>query len=163
MFTFALKSKHMRSQYKLLIEQLDKKTKPFAGTEKVIIPNSGWIYTIRKTLNMSLLQLADRLKMTKQGVKKIEEREAAGTITIKSLRETANALDMHFVYGFVPKQGSFEKLIDFKAAEIAQKIVLRTSNNMKLEDQGNSDERIEKAIKELEEELKREMNRSLWD
>ena len=153
----------MRNQKKLLIEQLDRKLKAFQGTEKVIIPDHGWIYNIRTALNMTLEQLGVKLNMTKQGVKKIEERESAGAISIKSLKEIGNALDMKFVYGFIPKHGTIENLVDSKALELAKKIVLRTSNNMKLENQGNSDEQIDKAIKELASEIKREMRKSLWD
>ena len=101
--------------------------------------------------------------MTKQGIKKIEERESSGSITIKSLKDVARAFDMHFIYGFVPIQGSIENLVEIKARKLATKIVLRTHQNMKLEDQGNSDERIRQAIEELTNEIKNEMPKSLWD
>ena len=153
----------MRTQKKLLIQQLDKKLKPFYGTEKVIIPDQGWISSIRVTLNMTLEQLGQKLNITRQGVKKIEEREAAGSISIKSLREIGQILDMEFVYGFVPKRGSVENLVHYKAEELAKKIVLRTNHNMKLENQGNSDEQINQAIEDLANEIKRKMNKSLWD
>ncbi len=153
----------MRTQKKLLIQQLDKKLKPFRGTEKVIIPDRGWISSIRTALNMTLEQLGQKLSITRQGVKKIEEREAAGSISIKSLREIGQALNVEFVYGFVAKHGSIEDLVNFKAEALAKKIVLRTSHNMKLENQGNSDEQINQAIADLTEEIKREMNKSLWD
>ncbi|GGF22059.1 mobile mystery protein A [Flavobacterium limi] len=153
----------MRNQKKLLLEQLDRKLQVFKESEKVIIPEKGWIYSIRTALNMTLEQLGTRINMTKQGVKKIEEREATGAITLKSLKEAGNALNMKFVYGFVPKDQTLENLVDYKALELSKKIVLRTSNNMKLENQGNSDEQISKAIKELANEIKREMRRSLWD
>ena len=153
----------MRSTKKLLIEQLDKKLKPFQGTEKVIVPQQGWIYTIRTSLNMTLEQLGAKLQMTKQGIKKIEEREATESISIKSLKEMGKALDMHFVYGFVPKYNSVDEMITAKATKIAQRIVLRTNQNMKLENQGNSPEQINNAIMELANELKREMHKSLWD
>ena len=87
----------MRNQRKLLLEQLDRKLKPFLGSEVIIIPESGWINTIRTTLNMTLEQLGKKLNMTKQGVKRIEESESAGTITLKSLKEVGNALEMKFV------------------------------------------------------------------
>jgi len=64
---------------------------------------------------------------------------------------------------FNPKDGSLDALIDRKARELATKIVLRTSNTMRLEDQENSRERIQKAIEERTEALKNEMPRSLWD
>jgi predicted DNA-binding mobile mystery protein A len=153
----------MRNQKMLLIEQLDRKLKPFNGTEKIMFPEQGWIYNIRTTLNMTLEQLGHKLNMTKQGVKKIEERESSESITIKSLKEIGNAMDMQLVYGFVPKQGSVENLVNMKAEDLARKIVLRTNHNMKLENQGNSEDQINRAIKELTIEIKREMRKSIWD
>ena len=41
--------------------------------------------------------------------------------------------------------------------------MLRTNQNMKLEDQGIGDDKINETIKELADELKREMRKSLWD
>ena len=153
----------MRNQRKLLLDQLDKKLKPFKEIEKVNIPSGGWINNIRIALNMTLEQLGNKLNITKQGVKKIEERESSGAISINLLKEVGNALDMHFVYGFVPKYGSVEKLIDIKARELASKIVLRTNHNMKLEDQENREDLINEAIDELAGEIKRKMLKSLWD
>jgi len=153
----------MRTRRSLLIEQLDKKLKPFVGTENVLVPDLGWIYSIRTTLNMTLDQLGKKLNITRQGAKKIQEREVLGSITLKSMKEIGEALNMKFVYGFVPNQGSVENLIDYKASALAKKIVLRTSHNMKLENQGNSDESIEKSIRDLTDELKRELDKSLWD
>ena len=49
---------------------------------------------------------------------------------------------MQFVYGFVPKDGTFENLINLKTEKLARKIVLRTNQNIKLEDQGISDKKI---------------------
>lgn len=153
----------MRTQKKILIQQLDKKLKPFQGTEKVIIPDQGWISNIRVTLNMTLEQLGQKLNITRQGAKKIEEREATGSLSIKSLKEIGQVLNMEFVYGFVPKHGSIENLVNYKAEELAQKIVQRTNHNMKLENQGNSNEQINQAIADLANEIKRDMKKSLWD
>ena len=93
----------------------------------------------------------------------IERREIEGSITLKTLRDVANGMDMEFVYGFVPKDGSLDALIDRKANELATKIVMRTSNTMKLEDQGNSKTRIQQAIKERATTIKNEMPKILWD
>lgn len=153
----------MGNQKKLMLEQLDRKLEPFKESEKVPVPAAGWINTIRIALNMTLEQLGKRLNMTKQGIKKIEGRESTGSISIKTLKDVAKALDMHFVYGFVPIHGSMENLVDMKARKLASKIVMRTNQNMKLENQGNSEQRINKAIEELTDEIKREMRKSLWD
>jgi predicted DNA-binding mobile mystery protein A len=112
---------------------------------------------------MTLEQLGNKLYITRQGAKKIEVSESLGTISLKSMKEIGEVLNMQFVYGFVPKNGSIENLVNHKAEELAKKIVLRTSQNMKLENQGNTDEQIKRAIGDLANELKREMNKSLWD
>jgi predicted DNA-binding mobile mystery protein A len=112
---------------------------------------------------MSLQQLSKRLSITKQSMQEIEQREKEGSITIKSLREAAKALDMELVYGFVPVDGSLEELINRKAKELATQIVLRTSNSMKLEEQENSKERIAKAIEERAAVIRNEMPKALWD
>jgi len=70
---------------------------------------------------------------------------------------------MHLVFGFVPKDCSLELLIYRKAKELATQIVLRTSNSMKLEDQENSQKRIQKAIEERTTAIKNEMPKILWD
>lgn len=147
----------------LQIEQLDSKIKIFAPFSTVTMPPTGWIKAIRSALGMSLLQLGQKLTITKQGIQDIERREKDGSVTINSLKEVARALDMQFVYGFVPKDGSLDALIDRKAKELAKQIVMRTSNTMKLEDQENSNQRIEKAIKERTAAIKNEMPKILWD
>jgi len=153
----------MRNKRKLLIEQLDQKLQPFSESRKVLVPERGWINTIRTALNMTMAQLGTKLNITRQGVKRIEESEANGTITLNSLKDVAMALDLNMVYALVPKNGTIEDLIQKKADKLAQKIVLRTNQNMKLEDQGIGDDKIAETIKELANEIKREMRKSLWD
>jgi predicted DNA-binding mobile mystery protein A len=153
----------MRNKKKLLIEQLDQKLEKFKNAGMVLTPQKGWINTIRTTLNMTRDQLGEKLDSTKGAIQKIEEREATGQITINKLKDVGNALNMKFIYGFIPKDGTIENLVNLKAEKLARKIVLRTNQNMKLEDQGIGDEKIAKTIKELANEIKREMKKSLWD
>ncbi|MEO7265079.1 MAG: mobile mystery protein A [Ferruginibacter sp.] len=151
------------SKKSLQIQQLNSKMLAFASLQKVAPPPTGWIKAIRNAIGMSMLQLGKRLSITKQSVQDIERREKDGSISIKALREAARALDMQLVYGFVPNDGSLEALIDRKAKELATQIVQRTSNSMKLEDQENSKQRIEKAIEERATIIKNEMPKTLWD
>lgn len=153
----------MRNKRKLLIEQLDQKLKPFQKTEMVVIPSEGWINAIRTALNMTMAQLGSKLNMTRQGVNNIEKSEAKGAISINSLKAVGEALDLKFVYGFVPKDGTIDNLIQLKAEKLARKIVLRTNQNMKLENQAIGDDKIKASIEELANEIKREMRKSLWD
>lgn len=148
---------------KLQIEQLENKLSGFNTAQKVVAPPTGWLRAVRVSLGMSLQQLAHKLSITKQSVQEIELREKEGNITLKSLREAANALDMQLVYGLVPKDGSIEKLIDRKARELATRIVSRASNTMKLEDQENTQKRINNAIEERTAVIKNELPKMLWD
>jgi len=144
-------------------QQISDKIDNFATLARINIPSVGWIKAIRTVLGISLEQLGNKLGMTKQGIKSIEVREKDGSITIKSLQDVGRVLDMKFVYGFVPLDGSLEALIDRKARVLAEKIVSRSSQTMKLEDQENSNERLQKAIDERVVQIKNEMPGSLWD
>jgi len=153
----------MRSKKILQLKQLDKKLLAFRSADAVGLPSKGWLNNIRTSLNMTLEQLGHKLRMSKQGVVKLEQREQQGGITLNSLKEAGLALDMKLVYGFVPIHISVEKMVENKARALASKIVMRTHHNMVLEDQGNSEEQIKKAIEELTTEIKNEMRRSIWD
>jgi hypothetical protein len=72
-------------------------------------------------------------------------------------------MEMNLVYGFVPKDGSVENLIERKARELATEIVERASATMRLEDQENAPERIQRAIEERADELRRRLPKMLWD
>jgi predicted DNA-binding mobile mystery protein A len=98
-----------------------------------------------------------------RSVKEIEQREQDKSLTIKRFMEVAEALNLHFVYGFVPRDSSLEKMIENRALHVAKEIVMRTSHNMSLEDQKNSDKRLQKAIKDRAELIKQEMPKYLWD
>jgi len=147
----------------LLVEHADRKLTVFKSAENEIIPSRGWLNVVRTALNMTLQQLGGRLNITAQSAKDVELREAAGTITINRLREAAQAMNMKLVYGLIPMDGSIEKMIEKRALTLAREIVLRTSQSMKLEDQENSSERIEKAIKEKSREIIDELPRYIWE
>lgn len=147
----------------LQLQQLNSKMSAFSALKEVAIPPTGWIKAIRTAIGMSMLQLGNKLSISKQAVLDIERREKDGSITIKSLREIGKAIDMELVYGFVPTDGSLDALIEKRAAILAAEIVMRASNTMKLEDQGNSNERIEMAIKERTTAIINEMPKILWD
>lgn len=148
---------------KLKIEQLSRKLKPYKTVGKDARPSIGWVKTIRTSFGMSLEQLGDKLGITRQSAQSLEKREAKGSITIKTLEEAGRVMDMKLVYGFIPLDGSIEKLIEKKAKKLATEIVLRTSGTMKLEDQENSPERIKKAIDERTKEIIEEMPKILWN
>ena len=107
---------------KLQFQQLNEKMLQLAGMQHVIVPPIGWIKAIRNGIGMSMEQLGKKLSITKQGVMDIENREKEGAITIKSMQEIAKAIDMQFVYGFVPDAGSLDQMIEMRALEMATKL-----------------------------------------
>lgn len=163
MFNLSVYKLTIMENKSLQIQQLNSKMQVVAAIKKIAPPPTGWIKAVRTALGMSLQQLGAKLLITKQSIQDIEQREKEGSVTIKTLRELANALDMELVYGLVPKDGSLDALINRKAKELATQIVLRTSNTMKLEDQENSQKRIQKAIEERAASIKNEMPKILWD
>ncbi len=147
---------------KLIIKQLDPFFQSLQKRKQWITP-PGWIRTIRTSLEMSNVQLAKKLGITPQSSRELEQREIEGAITLKTLREVAEKLDMEFEYFLRPKDGTLEALIDRKSKELATTIVLRTSHAMKLEDQAISDERIKEAIAERAQQIKEKSVKLLWD
>ncbi len=147
----------------LYLQQINEKIRPFVLAGKISPPPTGWIKAVRLALGMSLQQLAGKLKITRQSAGAIEKREREGAITLNALREAARAMDMELVYGFVPIDGSMDALIDRKARELATRIVLRTDQTMKLEDQENSRKRLRKAIEERTKMIRHQMPGALWD
>ena len=148
---------------KLMVEQLDRKMAKLHLLKETEVPSKGWLNAVRTTLNMSLVQLGKRLSKTSVAIKEIEEREQSKTITLKKLIEVGEALDLQFVYGFVPKEASVKNMIEQHARHVAREVVMRTSHTMKLEEQENREERVQQAITERAEQLQREMPKYLWD
>lgn len=144
-------------------KQLQQMMDAFQKVGQETRPPLGWVKSIRSALGISLEQLAKKLKVSKQNVQMLESREREQSITLRSLQEMANALDMQLVYGMIPKDGSLNALIERKAEQIAKEIVERTSQNMSLEDQKNSAQRLKEAIQERKAELMRTLPKTLWD
>lgn len=147
----------------ILLDQTDQKIEILKKAGDFHIPAKGWINAVRLSLNMSFRQMGQKLGMTAQSACEMEKREADDSISLNGLKKFAEAMDMKFVYGFIPKEGSLEKIIEIRAYQIAKEIVGRTSVNMNLEDQKNTEKRLKKAVQERAEEIKREMPRYLWD
>jgi predicted DNA-binding mobile mystery protein A len=127
---------------KLMIGQLDSKLQMFIPLLETSLPENGWINAIQTSFKMSLRQFSERLGISSNSAKSIEKREKEGAITLKSLEEAGRVLNMKFVYGFVPMEGSIEKTIENKARKLAIEIVKTTSNTMALEDQKNTKKRL---------------------
>jgi predicted DNA-binding mobile mystery protein A len=136
----------MRKEFRnLRLAQLDRSLKPYRAAGKILRPPKGWIHAMRQALGVSSGELARRLGTSRQLPLQLEKGEAADSITLRSLRAVASALDCDLVYALVPRADSMEKLIEDRARAEAKKHVLEVEHSMALEDQavGRLDEAVE--------------------
>jgi predicted DNA-binding mobile mystery protein A len=148
---------------KLILGQVNAKVKRINQLGNIPPPGQGWINGIRIALNMTMEQLADKLNMTTQSISEAEQREREGTITLKSLSQIANALNMKLFYAIIPENGDLDEKIEKAAFEKATQIVKRTSQTMALEDQASSETIIQQMIKDKKEQLIAEMPKLIWE
>jgi predicted DNA-binding mobile mystery protein A len=144
----------IRDQYRSKIEQL--------VDFKIIQPKEGWIRTLRKALGMSSPQLAARLGLSRAQASQMERMEVEDRITLKQLRRVARSLDCDLVYALVPRKPVQEMVRD-RAGIKAQKLVLKTDVQMRLEKQQLSKQKLQDQIMYETERLVREMPRDLWE
>ena len=124
-------------------------------------PQKGWLHSLRYLLGMSTRSAASRIGISHSTLLKLEEGERRGSITLNSLRKTADALDAELVYALVPRT-KLQEVISGRARAIATGQVLAVAGTMALEDQGISKEQIERQIEELAHELEQKMPREFW-
>ena len=123
-------------------------------------PKNGWIKTIRDALSMPLAFPANKLGVSKQSVAQFEKNEVAESITLKSLRQMAEAMDCELHYAIIPHGRSLKKIVDKRAEEKARAMVSDVNNTMSLEDQKIKDSKS--SVKYLAKELAEDLNKSLW-
>jgi len=145
------------------LDETQDKLNPFSVLKSEIKPDKGWVNAIRVSIKMSLRQLGERLHITPQGVRDLEKREKEGAITINTLKEVGRVLDMDLVYGFISRHNSLEDMIEERAREIAEEVVLKTRQTMQLDNPRESEIDIKKAIQQKTYEISSKMPSNLWD
>jgi predicted DNA-binding mobile mystery protein A len=110
---------------------------------------------------MSVRQMAMRIGITQQSAARLETNESDNSITLKSLRKAAEALDCRLVYALVPNEGSLEAAVKKQAHKKATEIVSAVDHTMGLEAQsvGNAKEKT----LEIADDLAKNLNSKLWD
>lgn len=124
-------------------------------------PERGWIKAIREALGMTTGQFAKRLGVSQPRVAALEKAEANDAVTLKSLRQAAEALDCRLVYALIPNT-PLEEAITRRARLVAERLLARTSHTMRLENQAVSGSRQDRALDELAKTLA-EHDRRLWE
>ena len=151
------------SKVQFFLDETQGKLNPFSILKSEIKTDNGWVNIIRVSIKMSLRQLGERLHITPQGVRDLEKREKEGAITINALKEVGRVLDMDLVYGFISRHNSLEDMIEERAREIAEEVVLKTSQTMQLDTSRKSENDIKKSIKQKTYEISSTMPSFLWD
>lgn len=146
----------------LQLEQLNKKLKTFKKVS-LLTPPSGWIFSVRSSLGMSLAQLGKKMGVSAQSIREMEQREKQGSVSLKNLDDLAKAFGLRLTYGFYSPDKDLKKIINDRAYKVAEQIVARTHKTMQLENQANSKARLKRAVKERAEEIVDKNIKRLWD
>jgi predicted DNA-binding mobile mystery protein A len=117
--------------------QLDEKLASWKLLKNPEAPKCGWIRAIRMSLGMRGVDFAHRLGVAPASAAAMEQSEAAGTISLKSLRKAATILECDLVYALVPKK-ELASLLEHRACTKAENILRQVGHSMELEDQGVS-------------------------
>lgn len=126
-----------------------------------IMPAEGWVRTIRKALDMSGAQLAERLNLSRNRISILERREVEGEITINQLKNLAEKLGCEFTYALVPKK-DVSLIIEDRAEKLAKDRLSINSQNMFLEAQVISSKKEKFLVNELKQDLLKAGGRVLW-
>lgn len=126
------------------------------------MPRQGWVKEIRSSLGMSMQDLADRLGVIKQRVDRIEKDEVQGAVTLKTLQDTAEAMNCELVYFFVPRGEGLQKNLEEQARRAAKQIVKNTEHTMQLEEQGTSRQSQLQLVEALAQEMLLKEDRRIW-
>ncbi len=151
-----------QNRKRLMLDQLDATMHRLSSFRAVQRPAKGWVRAIREALGMSGKQYAQRLGVSPPRVTKLEQEELIGAVSIKTMRQAAEALDCVFVYALVPRTTLLEILTE-QAEVMAKRHLGRVSHSMLLEDQQLSPNEQQKALRAEIEDLIRTMPKELWD
>lgn len=127
-------------------------------------PKGGWLRDVRTALGMTGRQLAVRLGLSgSSAVAELERREQQDSITLRSLRNAANALGCELVYALVPHDANFEAMVVRHARLMAMRNVQQVSRQMQLEAQGVDSAVHNETIKEMTDMFVARLERRMWD
>lgn len=148
----------------LAIKQLDRQLKEWQTiSNKYGKPRAGWVKTVREVLCMSAEQLANRLGLTRARIVQLENAEVNDAVTLRTLKETANAMECEFVYAIVPKgNSSLEDIIKTRAEQLANERIARVAHSMALEEQSLGANTLKAQKSDLTKNIMEHLNKKLW-
>jgi len=141
--------------------QIEAMLTPWRAVDPQTKPAKGWIRTIRQGLGMPASYLARKMDVEPSTVKRYEDAEASGAISLKTLQRIADALGCDLKYALVPKK-TLRQTIQDQALLVAQRHLSTISHTMALEDQATSSAEMELQVQALAQLLLNGSWRKLW-
>jgi predicted DNA-binding mobile mystery protein A len=92
--------------------ELDLATRQFQAARRVLTPEGGWLRMVRKTLGMHAADVAEDLEVNPSLIFQLERSEWKETITLRRLKDVAEAMECVLVYCIVPREGKFENQLE---------------------------------------------------
>lgn len=149
-------------EQKLIRQQLDQKLINAKGLSIIEKLPFAWIKTIRTALVMTSTQLAKRAGLSQSRIIHMEKAEIDGNLKLSTMKKVSEALDMRFVYGFIPNQ-SLEQMVHDQALKVALKRMDKLNHTMRLEEQELSGEEKAEALNDLIQKILIEQPKDFWD
>ncbi|MBS6210026.1 mobile mystery protein A [Proteus cibi] len=145
----------------IVIKQYQAIANSFLGYKLPRTPKEGWVRTIRKALDMSGAQLAEKLDSSRNRISILERREIEGDITLNQLKLLAEQLNCDFTYALVPKK-PVEEIIEDRVTEIAIQSLDSNAQNMFLEAQSIDKKAQEHLLEQAKKEIIASGGRIIW-
>jgi predicted DNA-binding mobile mystery protein A len=144
------------------VRHLDKRfiaLRPLAQSPR---PPKGWLRAVRDALGMTAAQMGRRLGISQPSIVGLEQSEANGSITLRTLQRAAEALGCRLVYALVPEKPLADTVRE-RAELLADRQTKAVKHTMRLEDQAVEDKQVGKELhRRAVEDLLRHPAR-LWD
>jgi predicted DNA-binding mobile mystery protein A len=144
---------------KIAIAQLDKQLSQISAI-LLARPIYGWIKTIRSVIGMTSKQFAKRLGIAQSRASALERGEIEDSLTLKTLREAAGALNCRLAYFLIPEK-TLEGMVQEQAIKFVKSETQGVVHSMKLENQGVDD--LAEFIKTQVEEVLAKRANKIWE
>lgn len=125
-------------------------------------PPRGWVRAIRDALGMSSRQLAARMGLKQPTIAALEKSEEMDTVSLKTLRQAAEALNCQLVYALVPK-ATLEETVNARARALAEEQLARMHHTMQLENQALREPDLTDERKRITQSLLEGRASRLWE
>lgn len=141
--------------------RLDSRLAPLRDAHDLTRPARGWIKAIREALGLTTAQLALRMGVAQTRVSRIEKDEVGAALTLRTLRQAAEAMNCTLVYALIPNE-DLDQMVQRRAEELAKERLARTRHTMGLENQSLTRRDLESEQARIRREILEGDPRALW-